>query len=717
MKFRDGGSPGAMQAMRAGGARVDRWLPGEDTAVVRVMGSTGRAVAALNSDPRVEWAEPNYRVRGLAVPNDQLFDQQWALANIGQSIDGVAGLAGADIGVARAWDRSTGGDNVSVAIVDGGVDYTHPDLAPNMTLRNPGESGGGRETNRIDDDGNGLVDDWRGWDWVSDDNDPMDLGVVSHGTRVAGIIGARGNDGFGISGTAWRARMMSLRVLDASGGGTIADVAASFHYAGQLNIRIVNASLGSPGLTSRALSDSIAAHPDTLFVFAAGNDGTDNDGGGGHVFPCDLPQENILCVGASDQNDARAAFSNTGAVSIDLSAPGENITSTTRSGGYSTDDGTSFAAPFAAGVAGLVLATNPGARTSQLKGALLAGATPTAGLAGASATGARLSADGALAAVPGVDPARAPVAGTNRPRRILTRSATLAGTVVPNGGPASYWFEYGRTRRYGQRTVLYPGVTGRGPVRAEILRLRPNTRYHYRLMVVDYDGKSAGPNRTLRTVGRRARLAVRLEGRRARAVADLPARTRISGRLLRRSVVMRSGAAPGGVPAGLTRPVPGAGRGRRAHRRPRQARSGPLPAAGAARLANGAAQPGPQLPGEPPTATHRAGGARRPQALRRRPAAFAGADLGCRRARARSALRPGGARPTAGGRSRRAARAAAGRICARTVPSDAGAERGRAHHATRSALRLLVAGEQGGDLLLAPFHDPAEGVDGHRPEL
>jgi subtilisin family serine protease len=537
VKFRDAPARQQVEAMRASGTRVDRWLPNDDTAVVRVMGSTEDAIERLHDDPRVEWAEPNYMVHAFAVPNDAMFLQQWGLSNSGQNVDGIPGTAGADIGVTGAWDTTTGGENVSVAIVDGGIDYTHPDLVSNITLSNPGETGGGKETNGVDDDGNGLVDDWRGWDWVADDNDPMDESGASHGTRVAGIVGARGNDGVGVSGTAWRAQMMGLRVLDATGAGTIADVAAAFSYAGRLNIRIVNASLGSPGLTSQALSDSIATYPDTLFVFAAGNNGANNDGGAS-IFPCDLPHQNVLCVASTNQSDALSGFSNFGAASVDIGAPGENIASTARNAGYSTDDGTSFAAPYAAGVAGLVLAANPSARTSQLKGAITAGATPLGSLAGKTATGGRLNAVGALASVP--SSGGAPVVATGKARAITTTSANLAGTVVPNGGPASYYFEYGRTREYGSRTWMQSGKSAQSSVNVPIVGLTRDSTYHYRAVAVDFDGTTVGPNRTFRTAGGKATVRVRVEGRKTSLRLGLPQRTTVSATLQRRTVVTRN---------------------------------------------------------------------------------------------------------------------------------------------------------------------------------
>jgi len=539
VKFRDAPRQDQVAALDAGGAKVQEWLPSERTAVVEVIGSNTTTIQRLESDPRVEWAEPNYIVRSLAVPNDALFGDQWGLLNSGQNVDGSPGTAGADIGVTTAWETTTGADHVSVAIVDGGVELNHPDLAPNMTLTNPGETGNGKENNRIDDDGNGLVDDWRGWDWVSADNDPTDLGVASHGSVVAGVIGARGNNGAGIAGTLWTARMMALRVLNEQGNGRVSDVSAAFSYAGALGVRIVNASLGGSGLRSQALNEAVSLYPDTLFVFASGNDGSNNDGGAA-VFPCDLPFPNVLCVGATDQNDALAAFSNFGAASVDIAAPGQNIMGTTRGNQYGIQDGTSFAAPFATGVAGLVLAANPGARTAQIRSAVINGATPLPSLAGRVASGARLHAPGALANVP---PAGAAPAVSERSATELDRgSAVFRGVVTPTDGPASFFFEYGTTPALGSRThVMRAGAAAR-PVRVgyKATGLKPNTRYHYRVVAADVDGLAVSKSVSFVSPPRKTTVTVKTKGREALLRLGLAGRSTVSGTLLRRRIITRN---------------------------------------------------------------------------------------------------------------------------------------------------------------------------------
>ncbi len=312
------------------GAAVRRSLRAKGLAVDLIRLPRGRtvpqAVAALRQVAGVAFAEPNYLYRVAdTVPNDPLFGQLWGLRNTGQWVGGNwgrSGTPGADIKATAAWDLTQGGD-ATVAVVDTGVAYDHPDLAPNIWV-NPGETGDGRETNGVDDDGNGFVDDWRGWDFVDGDNDPRDY--HGHGTHVAGTVGARGNDGVGVVGVNWQVRIVPVRVCDGSGSCTLFDVAAGFLYAAGMGARVVNASLGGP--SSAYMGAAISGSPDTLFVVAAGNEFADNDSPATPTYPCNYPYANVICVAATDQDDGLASFSNYGATSVDLGAPGENILST-----------------------------------------------------------------------------------------------------------------------------------------------------------------------------------------------------------------------------------------------------------------------------------------------------------------------------------------------------------------------------------------------------
>src|SRR5262249_20701029 len=182
--------------------------------------------------------------------------------NDGQTVAGSAGTFDDDIDADQAWDTTTGSPNVVVGVVDSGIDLAHPDLAPNLWA-NHGETGNGREANGIDDDGDGLIDDTTGWDWVGDDNQPQDEN--GHGTHVSGTIAARGNDGLGVSGVSWQTRIMPLRALGAGGSGLVSDAIRAYAFADAHGAEIVNASLGG-GTFSRAERDAIAAANKTLFV-------------------------------------------------------------------------------------------------------------------------------------------------------------------------------------------------------------------------------------------------------------------------------------------------------------------------------------------------------------------------------------------------------------------------------------------------------------------
>ncbi|MDQ3983509.1 MAG: S8 family serine peptidase, partial [Actinomycetota bacterium] len=282
------------------------------TEVVQVEpGTVAQTAAELTADPAVVFAEPNYVVRAAGIPNDPYFPQLWGLH---QSSD-------ADVDAPQAWDLTTGTSDLTVAVVDTGVALDHPELAPSI-WRNPGESGGGKEANGVDDDGNGFVDDFQGWDWIGDDRYPRDL--HGHGTHVAGTIGARGNDGAGVAGLSWGTKIMALRGLKSQGEGTTGDIAAAFAYAARKGAKVVNVSLGGHG-HSLAVLGAITAAPDTLFVVAAGNAGANNDVSSS--YPCNYPAPNIVCVAASDSNDGLASFSNYGATTVDLAAPGVGILS------------------------------------------------------------------------------------------------------------------------------------------------------------------------------------------------------------------------------------------------------------------------------------------------------------------------------------------------------------------------------------------------------
>jgi subtilisin family serine protease len=271
------------------------------------------AVKYYKADPDVEYAEPNYIVRKATIPNDPDFNKLWGLNNTGQT----GGTFGADIDAIKAWDITTGSTNVIIAVIDTGVAYNHPDLAENIWMNTNEVAGNG-----IDDDGNGYEDDIYGWDFIDNDGYPEDY--EGHGTHVAGTIAAVGNNGIGMAGVMWSAKIMPIRFLGISGWGDTAKAAEAIRYAADNGARIINASWGGGGY-SQTLYEAIdyARSKDVLFIAAAGNEGKNSDSY--PFYPASYDLTNIISVAATDDDDNLAYFSNYGANSVDLAAPGVNI--------------------------------------------------------------------------------------------------------------------------------------------------------------------------------------------------------------------------------------------------------------------------------------------------------------------------------------------------------------------------------------------------------
>jgi len=298
--------------------REHKPLPLERLHLIRLpRGADARAMASLYAnDPRIEYAQPNYIYHTQAVPNDTDYDRLWGLNNTGQFFsdsdaypDRNPGTAGRDMNAEAAWDAQTDCRSTVVAVIDTGINYTHEDLTTSMW------DGGASYPNH-------------GWDVVDNDNDPLPTGGESHATHVAGTIGAVGNNATGISGVCWQASIMSVRALGAGGSGSLDKVIESLDFAVAQGAKIINMSLGgSGGFDGDAFSQAITEAGDagTLVVVAAGNEGNNNETI--PTYPCNYTNDNLICTAALDQAYELASFSNYGAESVDVGAPGVNIQS------------------------------------------------------------------------------------------------------------------------------------------------------------------------------------------------------------------------------------------------------------------------------------------------------------------------------------------------------------------------------------------------------
>jgi subtilisin family serine protease len=352
--------------------------------------TTAEAIAAMKNDERVAYAESNdvlhfqgeTPAEAAEVPND-LDPKLWGFRNTGQT----GGTAGADSRIVDAWKVTTGDRSEKgplIAIIDSGADLDHPDLVGNLWT-NPGEIAG----DGIDNDGNGVVDDIHGYDGGDDDGSPDD--GVGHGTHVAGTIGAVGNNGVGVTGVNQQARLMICKI-DSGGRITTDGAIRAVLYATKMGADITNNSWGGSRL-NQATEDAYKASP-ALHIAAAGNNGADTDKSPFYPMGFDIP--NMIAVGATDHNDAKASFSNYGLTSVDVTGPGKDILSTKNGGGYHSLSGTSMASPFVTGVAGLILSAYPDASHEEVKDRLINGSDKIAGLEGKSVSNGRVNAAKAL---------------------------------------------------------------------------------------------------------------------------------------------------------------------------------------------------------------------------------------------------------------------------------------------------------------------------------
>ena len=333
--------------------------------------SVPAAVEYFNGRREVEFAQPDYTVTVAKTPNDPSYASEWGLNN--------SSTTTADIGAPEAWNTGTGTGQTIVAVIDSGIDYNHPDLRANMWVNTREIAGNGK-----DDDGNGYRDDVYGYDFANKDANPMDDN--GHGTHVAGTIGAVGNNGIGVTGVAWKTRMMAVKFLDENGTGYMSDAVKALNYAVANGSKIVNNSwwdnTADPAMES-AIANARARG--VIFVAAAGNDGTNNDTRA--AYPANYAGNNVVAVAATDRSDRLAGFSNYGRTTVDIAAPGQGIYSTLPRNKYGTYSGTSMAAPHVAGALAVVWDAHPNWSYRQVIDAVLNSADRVSTLSGKVATG------------------------------------------------------------------------------------------------------------------------------------------------------------------------------------------------------------------------------------------------------------------------------------------------------------------------------------------
>ena len=363
--------------------------------------TTAQAMAAMAEDPTIEYAVPNhtYQMEDFVqegdaltaeqlankqkMPND-LSDKMWDMHNVGQ--DG--GKVDADIDAPEAWAKTTGlphGQGPVIAIIDSGVDFTHPELKNNI-LVNQGEI----PDNGIDDDGDGIVDNYYGYNAFSQNGDIMDHS--GHGTHVAGTIAAEGNNGAGVVGINWTASLMPIRIFNDEGSTNAAAIIRGINYATTHGARITTNSWGGGG-ANEAIKEAFEKSS-CLHMMSAGNSGTNNDVQ--PHWPSDYDLPNNIAVAATDRRDELASFSCYGKNNVDVAAPGKDILSTVPGGKYAVYSGTSMATPHVTGAVGLLLAQDPTMSNDEIKARIMQGGDKLASLDGKVASGARLNVNGAM---------------------------------------------------------------------------------------------------------------------------------------------------------------------------------------------------------------------------------------------------------------------------------------------------------------------------------
>lgn len=431
----------------------------------------------VRGDAGVAFAEPDYLVSTQEViPNDPQWSSMWGLQKIGMP---------------SAWETTKGSTSVVVGVVDTGIDYRHEDLASQMWT-NPGEIAG----DGIDNDANGYIDDVHGIDCANNDSDPLDDN--DHGTHVAGTIGAATGNSKGVAGINWNVGLMALKFMTARGTGAVSDAVECIDYAWREGAQVTNHSWGGGGY-SQALYDAFARARSAgqLSVAAAGNSGYDTDAV--PSYPASYDLDNVVSVAATGQTDALASFSNFGANTVDIAAPGVSILSTVRGDSYASFNGTSMASPHVAGAAALVLAAYPGSSYRQVLDRLYGSADRLASLTGKVASG-RLDVAGAVAADP-VAPGATGLAVTGTTRTSVSVSWSAPADDGSSGGSvASYELAYSPAGQSSWAPAPAPAPVSPGTTQnAVISALRPGHAYDVRLVSVDDAGNRSGTSSSATT--------------------------------------------------------------------------------------------------------------------------------------------------------------------------------------------------------------------------
>lgn len=318
----------SMQYISSTGNSVKKKIDDQGLVLVKLADNetVQEAMAKYKATSAYELVQPNYRYYAFATANDTNFSQQWGLKNTGQTISNQSystnnpGTSGNDIDAESAWGIKSDCSSITVGVIDTGINYNHADLTSNKWVNSDEIAGNG-----IDDDSNGYIDDINGYDFVDNDAVPLPADGSSHGTHVAGTIGAKGDNNAGITGVCKTSSIMSIRVLGLAGG-TTANIVAGLNYAVKNGAKVVNMSLGGSSFDS-SLNTAInnAKTAGVVVVVAAGNDAKDTTSSG--VYPCNFTQDNLLCVASIDQSFSLATSSNYSTTHVDIGAPGTNILS------------------------------------------------------------------------------------------------------------------------------------------------------------------------------------------------------------------------------------------------------------------------------------------------------------------------------------------------------------------------------------------------------